>query len=350
MQHFIAYARDASGNIVIAPTVTVYLTGTEDEATIFSDNASTSKANPFTGGADGLVDFYADVGRYDVLIESASGESVTLTDVTLIEPAEGSPGDPSAATHAAASKTTPVDADEIPLVDSAASFGLKKLTWANLKATLKTYFDTLYLVATTALTALGALTPAASRVPYFTSGSAASLLTLDIDGTLAANSDTTLATQKAVKTYADTKQTLDSDLTAIAGLSASNDDFIQRKSSAWTNRTIAQVRADLRTVNVQSVTSSATVTPTFDDDLVKITAQAAALSLANPTGTAIPGLGIVIRIKDNGTARAISYDTQYRAIGVTLPTTTVLSKTLYLAMIYNSDDTRWDVLAVGQEA
>lgn len=47
-------------------------------------------------------------------------------------------------THAATSKTTPVDADEIPLADSGASFGLKKLTWASLKATLKTYFDTLY--------------------------------------------------------------------------------------------------------------------------------------------------------------------------------------------------------------
>ena len=39
-------------------------------------------------------------------------------------------------THAATSKTTPVDADEIPLADSAASFGLKKLTWANLKANI----------------------------------------------------------------------------------------------------------------------------------------------------------------------------------------------------------------------
>ena len=47
-------------------------------------------------------------------------------------------------THAATSKATPVDADEIPLVDSAASNVLKKLTWANLKATVKTYFDTLY--------------------------------------------------------------------------------------------------------------------------------------------------------------------------------------------------------------
>lgn len=56
------------------------------------------------------------------------------TDVTVIAPG----------THAATSKTTPVDADELSLVDSAASNVLKKLTWANLKATLKTYFDTLY--------------------------------------------------------------------------------------------------------------------------------------------------------------------------------------------------------------
>jgi len=52
------------------------------------------------------------------------------------------------AVHSATSKTTPVDADEIPLADSAATFGLKKLTWANLKATLKTYTDTLYAALT----------------------------------------------------------------------------------------------------------------------------------------------------------------------------------------------------------
>lgn len=39
-------------------------------------------------------------------------------------------------THAASAKTTPVDADEIPLADSAASYGLKKLLWSDLKATL----------------------------------------------------------------------------------------------------------------------------------------------------------------------------------------------------------------------
>lgn len=45
-----------------------------------------------------------------------------------------------ASTHAAADKATPVDADELPLVDSAASWSLKKLTWANIKAALSTVF------------------------------------------------------------------------------------------------------------------------------------------------------------------------------------------------------------------
>lgn len=44
-------------------------------------------------------------------------------------------------THAATSKTTPVDADELPLVDSAASNVLRKLTWVNLKATLATWIN-----------------------------------------------------------------------------------------------------------------------------------------------------------------------------------------------------------------
>jgi hypothetical protein len=52
-------------------------------------------------------------------------------------------GGMAADTHAATDKATPVDADELPLVDSAASYILKKLTWANLKATLQSVFAVL---------------------------------------------------------------------------------------------------------------------------------------------------------------------------------------------------------------
>lgn len=69
-------------------------------------------------------------------------------------------------THAATSKTTPVDNDELPLVDSAASNVLKKLTWSNLKATLKTYFDTLY-PPSNGWISLGALTYETADSPTF---------------------------------------------------------------------------------------------------------------------------------------------------------------------------------------
>ncbi len=57
---------------------------------------------------------------------------------------------------AASSKATPVDADLLGLVDSAAANSLKKLTWANVKATLKTYFDTLYSTAASVTAAIDA--------------------------------------------------------------------------------------------------------------------------------------------------------------------------------------------------
>lgn len=50
--------------------------------------------------------------------------------------------------HNAAGKTTPVDADEFGITDSATSYGLKHLTFANLKATLLVYFNTAYVALT----------------------------------------------------------------------------------------------------------------------------------------------------------------------------------------------------------
>lgn len=47
--------------------------------------------------------------------------------------------------NGATAKTTPVDHDAMPLIDSDASNVLKKVTWSNIKATLKTYLDTLYV-------------------------------------------------------------------------------------------------------------------------------------------------------------------------------------------------------------
>jgi hypothetical protein len=46
--------------------------------------------------------------------------------------------------HGAADKTTPTDLDEVLITDNAAANVQKKTPWSDIKATLKTYFDTIY--------------------------------------------------------------------------------------------------------------------------------------------------------------------------------------------------------------
>lgn len=101
---------------------------------------------------------------------------------------------------------------------------------------------------------------------------------------------------------------------------------------------------------VVSATSTATLTPSTNSYQYNLNAQAAALTIAAPTGTPRDGQNLMFRLHDNGTARAITWNAVYRAIGVTLPTTTVADKMLFVGAKWNVIDSKWDVLAVGQEA
>jgi hypothetical protein len=135
-----------------------------------------------------------------------------------------------------------------------------------------------------------------------------------------------------------------SDVSGLGTLATQNGTFSGTSSGTNTgDQTFLNAR-------VQTVTSSATVTPVSTNDLVIITAQATGLTLANPTGTFTEGQALMIRIKDNATARTIAFDTNYRAIGVTLPTTTVISKTMYLGIIYNATDGKWDIIGYNIQA
>ena len=94
--------------------------------------------------------------------------------------------------HAAASKVTPVDADEIGLVDSAAAWGIKKLTWANLKATLlSTWKDATGGLAGLTLFKINFRNAADTFTSFLTnSNTAARTYTFqDRDGTIADNTD-----------------------------------------------------------------------------------------------------------------------------------------------------------------
>ena len=102
---------------------------------------------------------------------------------------------------------------------------------------------------------------------------------------------------------------------------------------------------------VQSTSSTATFTFNWStNDIGVITAQAAAITVAEPIGTPVQGKPFVLRIKDNGTARAITWNAIFRAIGTTLPTTTVANKTSYISGYYNSTDTKIDIVGVLTEA
>ncbi len=86
------------------------------------------------------------------------------------------------------------------------------------------------------------------------------------------------------------KQPLNADLTAVAGLSPSNDDLLQRKAGAWANRTPAQVKTDLTLVKAD--VGLGNVDNTADTAKPVSTAQQTALdlkaNLASPTLTGTP--------------------------------------------------------------
>ena len=112
------------------------------------------------------------------------------------------------------------------------------------------------------------------------------------------------------------------------------------------NLPLRGAKLEPREVTGTSYTTSTTINANITD-IYTITAQAGALLFNNPTGTLVQGQKLIIRIKDNGTARALTYGANFRASSdLALPTTTVVSKTLYMGFIYNSTDTKWDLLAV----
>lgn len=126
----------------------------------------------------------------------------------------------------------------------------------------------------------------------------------------------------------------------------------------YVNGAVTTERAAVRTLTNARITkrvgttaSSGSLTIDSDSyDMYTVTALAAAIIMNNPTGTPTEGQPLLMRFKDNGTARAFTWSgSQWRAMGVTLPTTTVISKTLYVGTVWNAADSKWDVIAIGQE-
>lgn len=106
------------------------------------------------------------------------------------------------------------------------------------------------------------------------------------------------------------------------------------------------------TPRITTISSHATPTINTDNcDCVTITAQAEAISsmTTNLSGTPTNFQKLIIRIKDNGTARAITWGASFEAKGVALPTTTILSKVLTVGFIYDTVTSKWGCVASAQE-
>lgn len=129
------------------------VTNASNSATAAAGSA-TNSANSATASANSAT---ASAGSATAAANSATQAAASAASI-----------DVAAYTHAAASKATPVDVDELPISDSAASWGLKKLTWANIKIALKTYFDALY---------------ATSRIQSIAASVASNALTLTLNQT-----------------------------------------------------------------------------------------------------------------------------------------------------------------------
>jgi len=107
--------------------------------------------------------------------------------------------------------------------------------------------------------------------------------------------------------------------------------------------------------NITTTTGSPWAWNSDSYDIQGFTALANALTINADAGTPTDGQKTIFRLKDNGTApRALTWTTgsskAFRAVGITLPTTTVINKVTYVGCIYNSNADRWDAVATGTEA
>ena len=99
------------------------------------------------------------------------------------------------------------------------------------------------------------------------------------------------------------------------------------------------------TLKVTNITSSATPSIYYDVDQYNITALATNITSVSLSGTFVDRQRLIVTIKDNGTARTITWGSSFNGTWATLPTTTVVGKTWIGGFIYNATTSKYECVA-----
>ena len=136
---------------------------------------------------------------------------------------------------------------------------------------------------------------------------------------------------------------LTADRTITLPLLTGNDTFVFNAHTATlSNKRITQ--------RVATTTDDSTAVIDVDTtDVYELSAVANATTFST-TGTPTDGQKLIIRFKDAGTAKGLTWDAVFVAIGVTAPTTTVAGKWHYVGATYNSAASKWHIIATGVQA
>jgi hypothetical protein len=207
--------------------------------------------------------------------------------------------------------------------------------------------------------------PAANAVAEAASSNTAAPVPIDVTTTAPSNgqilvwnsSGNTFAPNSVVPTLAVGNSTVNTIVANTTSLSVGSNVVVNTSSIVVGNSTV-KVTIDSTSINgsrmnprVVSTATTASLTPDISAaDQYNVTALDTALTINAPIGTPVDGNKLMIRLLDNGTTRALTWNGTYTVIGTTLPTSTTANKMSYIGCIYNAANTRWDVIAVTTQA
>lgn len=198
-------------------------------------------------------------------------------------------------------KTTPVDADLAPIIDSAASNVRKVVSWANIKATLKTYFDTLYGALTSNNTWTGTQTFRDNKLEVTDDSDTTKKLTLQASGITTATTRTwTIGNYSGIPAVP-TNEGTSNQLLVSAGAGA---------QPTWTTPSASTAPAGsiVQVVNTQtSAASTGTTVIPADDTIPQNTEGDQYMSLAVTPTSATNKLKITVVVHGTEISNPVNY-------------------------------------------